>query len=243
MGDIAVYEAGPARCTGGAGAVAILMSREAPLQIEKEIGLCESSPISGLLYSLTVMVIISGMRPTYDFFKPNTYNHGAYPMVDGALSLQTYVTSMKECHERLGRPSLDDYDHVIMHSPFTKLVNKAFARLAEGELVNGEVPWMDKENAQVVSGILVIYANEVGAGRHGQAFDPVRRHVPTVAHVRLAMRQYVHAHATRRTRLRYCARHHDAQTNGEMSPFLVRQRCRRVSLYGQVDRRDGGGIQ
>ena len=49
--DLAVYEKGPARCTGGAGAVALLIGPNGKVVFEKERA--------------------SYMKNTYDFYKPN----------------------------------------------------------------------------------------------------------------------------------------------------------------------------
>ena len=63
-GDIAVYDAGPARPTGGAGCVAMLITPNAPLELEAARG--------------------TYMENAYDFYKPLT--HSEYPVVDGHLS-------------------------------------------------------------------------------------------------------------------------------------------------------------
>lgn len=49
--DIAVYEKGPARCTGGAGAIAMLIGPNGKITFGKERS--------------------SFMKNTYDFYKPN----------------------------------------------------------------------------------------------------------------------------------------------------------------------------
>ncbi|CAM9964888.1 unnamed protein product [Ectocarpus sp. 4 AP-2014] len=63
-GDIAVYEAGPARPTGGCGAVAMLVGPDAPLVLEPGLRSTHS-------------------RDAYDFYKPK---HSEYAEVDGRLS-------------------------------------------------------------------------------------------------------------------------------------------------------------
>lgn len=63
-GDIAVYEAGPARPTGGCGAVAMLIGPDAPL------------PLSAKRHSHAEHI--------YDFYKPDLESE--YPAVDGHLS-------------------------------------------------------------------------------------------------------------------------------------------------------------
>lgn len=79
-GDIALYEKGPARPTGGAGVVAMLIGRDAPLVIE--------SGIRG-----------NHMEHAYDFYKPVVL-HSEYPVVDGQLSIKCYLKSLDTCYAR-----------------------------------------------------------------------------------------------------------------------------------------------
>ncbi len=115
-GDIAVYEAGPARPTGGAGVVAMLVGRDAPIVFE--------GGIRG-----------SYMEHAYDFYKPNLESE--YPIVDGKLSVQCYYRALDNCYrvyakkfeQVLGTPfHLDHAQHALYHSPYTKLVRRSFAR-------------------------------------------------------------------------------------------------------------------
>jgi hydroxymethylglutaryl-CoA synthase len=116
--DIAVYEKGPARPTGGVGAVAMLIGPNAPL------------------------VFHSGLRSTYmehayDFYKPVLTSE--YPLVDGALSNECYIRALDKCFENFatkyetlrGKPfDLNAaYDYAVFHSPYSKLVQKSWARL------------------------------------------------------------------------------------------------------------------
>lgn len=121
--DIAVYAHGAARPTGGAGAVAMLVGPDA------------------------VLVADAGIRGTHmehawDFFKPNLSSE--FPEVDGKLSVSCYLGALDTCYarylekfERLAGESLkmDDFDYFCFHSPYTKLVQKSFARLALGDFV------------------------------------------------------------------------------------------------------------
>jgi len=114
--DIAVYEKGPARPTGGAGAVAMLLGPDATLVFE------------------------NGIRGTYmenawDFYKPVLPSE--YPLVDGKLSNDCYLRAVDKCFSRyaekfeakLGKKfSLDEFDHALFHSPYSKLVQKSWAR-------------------------------------------------------------------------------------------------------------------
>ncbi|GLJ12432.1 hypothetical protein SUGI_0190820 [Cryptomeria japonica] len=115
--DSAVYAEGPARPTGGAAAIAMLIGPNAPLAIEKN-------------YRGT------HMAHAYDFYKPNLASE--YPVVDGKLSQNCYLMALDSCYKRFcnrfekgeGKEfSLLDADYVAFHSPYNKLVQKSFARL------------------------------------------------------------------------------------------------------------------
>ncbi|PIK33100.1 putative hydroxymethylglutaryl-CoA synthase 1 [Apostichopus japonicus] len=106
-GDIAVYATGNARPTGGAGAVAMLVGPNASLVMERDMS-------------------------------------SEYPCVDGKLSIQCYLGALDKCYERYrqkaeaaaGRDgeskqiSLDDFKAICFHTPYCKLVQKSFGRLA-----------------------------------------------------------------------------------------------------------------
>lgn len=116
-GDIAVYARGPARPTGGCGAIAMLIGPNAPLVLE--------SGIRG-----------THMENAYDFYKPD--HHVEYPTVDGKLSISCYLRALDFCYDRFtakfgekaGKEfSLDDIDYFVFHSPYNGLVKKSVARL------------------------------------------------------------------------------------------------------------------
>lgn len=121
-GDIACYEKGNARPTGGCGAVACLVGRDAPI------------------------VITSGVRTTHasnvwDFYKPNPYSE--YPTVNGVHSQECYLRALDSCYKRFGdkmessvfqgvdakRYDIHQVDYAVFHSPYHKLVQKSFARV------------------------------------------------------------------------------------------------------------------
>lgn len=117
-GDIAVYEAGPARPTGGCGALAILIGPDAVLAMEPGV---RSS------HSLDV----------YDFYKPF---HSEYAAVDGKLSQWAYLSSVDNCYLRYKRKhsslnptadpiTADHFDFFAFHTPYNKLVQKGFSRI------------------------------------------------------------------------------------------------------------------
>ena len=131
MADVSVYPRGPARPTSGAGAVALLLGPNAPLVFERGL---QASYVTN----------------AYDFYKPN----GLYPMVDGSMSVYCYLEALDKVYERFsakfaqrsGRSfSMADADHALFHSPYNKLVQRAYARLlyldlsriANGATANG----------------------------------------------------------------------------------------------------------
>lgn len=118
-GDIAVYEAGPARPTGGCGALAILLGPDAPLAIEPGVR-------------------ASHVLDVYDFYKPS---YSEYALVDGKLSQWAYLSSVDSCYQRYKSKyskkypnaapiTMDHFDYFAFHSPYNKLVQKGFARLS-----------------------------------------------------------------------------------------------------------------
>ncbi|KAJ2700628.1 3-hydroxy-3-methylglutaryl coenzyme A synthase [Coemansia sp. IMI 203386] len=118
-GDIAVYAKGSARSTGGCGIACILVAPDAPLALE--------FPLRGTF-----------MEHIYDFYKPDLSSE--FPTVDGPLSVTSYVRAVDNAYsayldklervENISNPSLDNLDYIVWHSPYTKQVVKAFARLA-----------------------------------------------------------------------------------------------------------------
>ena len=117
-GDIAVYDVGPARPTGGCGAFAMLIGPDAPLAIEPGVR-------------------SSHMMDIYDFYKPY---HSEYAAVDGKLSQWAYLSSVDTCYERYKTKHLnknkeskriknDHFDYFVFHSPYNKLVQKGFTRI------------------------------------------------------------------------------------------------------------------
>lgn len=121
--DSAVYAEGPARPTGGAAAIAMLVGPDAPIAFE--------SKLRG-----------SHMSHAYDFYKPNLASE--YPVVDGKLSQTCYLMALDSCYKLLcskyekleGKQfSIADADYFVFHSPYNKLVQKSFARLVFNDVV------------------------------------------------------------------------------------------------------------
>ena len=134
--DIATYARGPARPTCGAGAVAVLVGRNAPLALV--------DPRERATHASNV----------YDFFKPD--HTVEYPVVDGALSQVCYYRALEDCYTKFcdrvdrlngvgqkenggGRATATDKDdehfhaeaadYFVFHAPYNKLVQKSYGRM------------------------------------------------------------------------------------------------------------------
>jgi 3-hydroxy-3-methylglutaryl-CoA-synthase len=125
--DIAVYADGPARPTGGCGAVAMLLGRDAPLAIDLGTRAAHASHV-------------------WDFFKPNLDSE--YPAVNGALSQTCYLQALDDCYNRFVDKSLrmrnrvthaSAADYIVFHSPYNKLVQKSFGRLMYLDMLHGKI--------------------------------------------------------------------------------------------------------
>eukprot|EP01132_Coremiostelium_polycephalum_P000677 gene677-837_t len=124
-GDIAVYEKGPARPTGGAGVVAMLVGPDAPIVFE--------SGLRGV-----------HMENVYDFYKPDLESE--YPRVDGKLSISCYFRAIDNCYNRYKQTferkfpnekfSLEKIDYALFHSPYNKLVQKSYGRMLYNDFLN-----------------------------------------------------------------------------------------------------------
>lgn len=119
VADIAKYEKGPARPTGGAGAIAILIGPNAPILVERG-------------------VISSHSEHVYDFYKP--FPSWEYPIVDGQLSIKCYLRALDICYSRYQEKvesrfkekiSLNSFDYMIFHIPYCKLAYKSIARMVK----------------------------------------------------------------------------------------------------------------
>lgn len=131
--DIAAYARGPARPTCGAGAVAVLIGRDAPLAF---------NPKERATHAANV----------WDFFKPD--HTVEYPTVDGALSQVCYYQALEDTYDRfvdkMEKTSVksatvvttttaaatastsftaESPDYFVFHAPYNKLVQKSYARL------------------------------------------------------------------------------------------------------------------
>lgn len=127
-GDIAIYERGPARPSGGAGAVAMLIGRKAPIVVETGLKAFH-------------------MEHAYDFYKPDL--NSEYPSVDGKLSIDCYLRAFDRCYDgfaqrykvKIGTDfSTDKFAHMVYHAPYNKLVRKGFARAFYNDYRAGVFP-------------------------------------------------------------------------------------------------------
>jgi hydroxymethylglutaryl-CoA synthase len=126
--DIAVYEPGPARPTGGAGAVAILIGRGTDCPIRFETGLRASC-----------------FGNSYDFYKP--FANSEYPRLNGAKTVDCFFRAMDSCYKsyknrfekRTGGTFRfeSSVDYFCCHSPFYKLVKRSLARLVYLDFIEG----------------------------------------------------------------------------------------------------------
>ncbi|CAI6356516.1 unnamed protein product [Macrosiphum euphorbiae] len=129
--DVATYARGGARPTGGAGAVAMLLGPNAPLVLDRELR-------------------ASHMADTYDFYKGDMGTN--YPTVDGKVSIRCYFEALYNCYylyrkrflkkfadtnnsesntqsNTSPKSVLQHFDAIVFHSPYGKLVRKAFTWL------------------------------------------------------------------------------------------------------------------
>ncbi|WMV43783.1 hypothetical protein MTR67_037168 [Solanum verrucosum] len=115
--DSAVYAKGPARATGGAAAIAMLVGPDAPIVLESKI---RASHISHV----------------YDIYKPILDSED--PVVDSEISQTCYLRALDSCYKGLCNKyekvegeqfSIDNAAYFAFHSPYNKLVQKSFGRL------------------------------------------------------------------------------------------------------------------
>jgi len=114
--DVAVYAKGPARPTGGAGAIAMLIGPDAPIVLENQR--------------------CSFLDHAYDFYKPDM--NSEFPTVEGQVSITNYSKAITTCYLGLRQKlknqrgedfTLDNIDYACFHTPFCKQVTKGFNTL------------------------------------------------------------------------------------------------------------------
>ncbi|GAB6031624.1 Hydroxymethylglutaryl-CoA synthase, cytoplasmic [Chamberlinius hualienensis] len=141
-GDIAIYASGNARCTGGAGSVAMLIGPNAPLVVDRGLRSTHMSHV-------------------YDFYKPDLSSE--YPEVDGKLSIKCYLWALDKCYQGFQKKAqellnngntrswftLNDFDAVVFHTPYCKLVQKSLARMALNDFLLDPSPDNQEKYAAV----------------------------------------------------------------------------------------------
>ncbi|KAG4305829.1 hypothetical protein PORY_000739 [Pneumocystis oryctolagi] len=134
-GDIALYAKGNARPTGGAGCVAMIVGKDAPIVLDP-----------GLRGSY--------MNHVYDFYKPDFTSE--YPIVDGHYSITCYTRAFDYCYRAYNKKCLvrkehydigsnsvrslpmERFDYCIFHSPTCKSVQKVYARMLYNDFVDNQ---------------------------------------------------------------------------------------------------------
>lgn len=123
-GDIAVYGKGPARPTGGAGAVAMLIGPDAPLVFDQGVR-------------------ASYMTHAYDFYKADLVSE--FPQFDGKLSIKCYLSALDNCYnlycKKMRKINPDfkgllSLDGMLFHCPYSKLVQKSLGRVCFNDFLN-----------------------------------------------------------------------------------------------------------
>lgn len=123
-GDIAIYDKGAARPTGGAGTIGLWIGPDAPIVFDNVRG--------------------SYMEHAYDFYKPDFTSE--YPYVEGHHSLVCYVKALDHTYKAYSKKAISKglvqtpagpeainvtsfFDYNVFHVPTCKLVIKSYARL------------------------------------------------------------------------------------------------------------------
>ncbi|KAJ8601572.1 hypothetical protein CTAYLR_005222 [Chrysophaeum taylorii] len=155
-GDVAVYEAGPARPSGGCGAVAMLVGPDAPIVLDPKRATC-------------------GMD-VWDFYKPR--GDSEYATVDGKLSQACYLSSVDRCWGLLNRKagcSLETFDYYCFHAPYNKLVQKGLARLVLADALESDSPVVSDRWRRDLSSSPLWASPEYDASLSDKALDAALR--------------------------------------------------------------------
>ena len=146
--DIAEYKQGPARCTGGCGAVALLIGKNGCIELQN--------------------IRSSFKSHQYDFYKPNL--NSPYPVVNGHVSNSCYINALDSCYNGYHQKILNQIqknvrnvdiktsktntknmvtlanmmDYWIFHAPYNKLVKKSFGRILYNDFIKNQQYFYDK---------------------------------------------------------------------------------------------------
>eukprot|EP01084_Bolivina_argentea_P179433 310060_1 len=142
--DIAEYKQGPARCTGGCGAIALLIGKNP----------CINLNILRSTYKAN----------EYDFYKP--YLNSSYPMVNGHISNNCYLNAFDSCYNKYLNKMNQNWrpcninNYWIFHAPYNKLVSKTFGRVIYHDFLNNKQFYYKKyENNNDIIKFLKKYEN------------------------------------------------------------------------------------
>ncbi|CAG8494000.1 14892_t:CDS:2 [Acaulospora colombiana] len=117
-GDIAIYDSGPARPTGGAGCVAMLLGKDAPIVFDRGLR-------------------ATHMENAWDFYKPNMSSE--FPEVDGHFSNICYLRSLDICYnrylEKLAAKNLGTEEALL-----SKDLEKAFTAISKVDYIKKVKP-------------------------------------------------------------------------------------------------------
>ncbi len=122
--DISEYSQGPARCTGGVGAIALLIGKNP----------CINLNILRSTYKAN----------EYDFYKP--YLNSSYPVVNGHVSNQCYLNAFDSCYNKYIKKSNENIlnNYWIFHAPYNKLVKKTYGRVMYNDFLNNAQIYYEK---------------------------------------------------------------------------------------------------
>ncbi len=123
--------------TQGAGAVAMLIGKDPHILVLDEESVALTQDI-------------------YDFWRPNGHD---YPLVDGPLSNETYISSFEKIWQEMKRRyqvTLTDFSALAFHIPYTKMGKKALLAILEDE--------SEKEQARILARYeeSIVYSRRIG---------------------------------------------------------------------------------
>ncbi|EPQ27166.1 uncharacterized protein PFL1_05447 [Pseudozyma flocculosa PF-1] len=138
-GDIAIYAEGSARPVGGAGGVALLIGPDAPLVLEPAHGThmanfwdfykpnlsSEYPEVDG---PETIQAYLGCFDRTYDAFRQRVAKLKAAAAAGGSANGANGHADAADA-AALAATKVEDFDYVVYHSPYSKLVQKGFGRL------------------------------------------------------------------------------------------------------------------
>jgi hydroxymethylglutaryl-CoA synthase len=109
----------------------------------------------------------SHFEDAYDFYKPNLSSE--YPTVFGQESNVCYLRALDGCYRRFAdkweavnrkKLTLDEWNHVVLHSPYNKLVKKSGARMMYNDFIRDHNLPLFKKHAAELSKFLHLMPEE-----------------------------------------------------------------------------------